>query len=103
MRFRFRGKLAPLGQAVIVKVTADNEFEAVEEVARTLRSEGHDLSKITSVSVRPIDSAKSTAVYIGEVPKARAPKAKAAPAKDGTEKAAPAKDAKAAAPAPAKK
>lgn len=65
-RFRCRGVLANK-QSVIVKVTADDVYQAATEARKELIADGGDLRLIKELHIRPMDAAKSQ-VYWGKVP-----------------------------------
>lgn len=66
MRFRVRGILMPSRQDVIVKVEADNVYDAATIAGKQIRESGQlTMGLISALSVKPMKSSKS-AVYIGQ-------------------------------------
>lgn len=65
-RYRCRGILANR-QSVIVKVTADDVYQAAWEARKELLASGADLRQIQQLVIRPLENAKSQ-VYWGKVP-----------------------------------
>ena len=62
-RYHTRGILAD-GRPVIVKVNADDVYEAAALARKELISEGVQLNTIQALKIRPMEAAKSS-VYIG--------------------------------------
>lgn len=62
-RYHTRGIL-PDGRPVIVKVNADDAYEAAALARKELVSEGVQLNTIQALRIRPMEAAKSS-VYIG--------------------------------------
>lgn len=67
-RYRVSAKLLATGQAVIVKVTADDEFSAIAQAGKEFAANNVLGTQVGGIKARRLEQNSKASVYIGQMP-----------------------------------